>query len=147
KADAAISLGIFRLNGLAPASVALYCFLFARYGIRGMVDLRKFWRPLLLILAGAGCMLSGFRSALLMFLLTFAVLFLCEGLHRTRLLPASIAAGMIAAALFLPMTDKLPLVAQRTLSFLSFLPIKLDPLAAQTAFASSNWRIDMWKAA
>jgi len=144
KADAAMGIGIFRINGLAPTCVAIYSFLLARYGIRAVLDLRKIWRLILLLLAVAGCVQSGFRSAVLMFVLVFAALFIFEGLHRTRILPTVFAVGLTVSVIVLPFADRLPLVAQRSLSFL---PIKLDPAASESALASSRWRLDMWRAA
>jgi hypothetical protein len=142
RAEMAISGGILRLNGLQAAGPAIYCFLLARYGIRGLLDMRRPWRGLLCLLAVALCALSGFRSALLLAVLTFAAQFFFEGLHRTRVLPAVLGIMLVASAAFLPITDRLPLVIQRSFAFL---PLKLDPQADLSARATSEWRIEMWK--
>jgi len=43
----------------------------------------------------------------------------------------------------LPQAQKLPLVVQRTLSFL---PVKLDPLVNDSAKGTIEWRLEMWRA-
>jgi len=144
RADPALGYGFYRINGLGPASIAAFCFLLARYGASGILDLRRFWRLLLLATVGVGCVMSGFRSAVLICFFTFGTLFCFEGLHRTRTLPAVLAFCFLACAVILPFAERLPLVAQRTLSFL---PLKLDPVAASSATASTEWRLDMWKVA
>jgi hypothetical protein len=138
------SLGnpIVRLNGLSHAGPAIYCFLLARYGIRGIFDSTKLWRGLLFLIAVAACVASGFRSVLVLFVLTFATLFYFEGLHRTRFLPVLLGIVLAGAALVLPFAEKLPLVVQRTLSFL---PAKVDPLVERATSDSTIWRMELWK--
>ncbi len=79
-----------------------------------------------------------------MFLLTFAFLFFLEGLHRTKYLFFLGSLALLTTALLVPFANKLPLTTQRTLSVL---PLNLDPVARQSADGSSEWRIQMWKAA
>ena len=50
---------------------------------------------------------------------------------------------IICAALVLPQAERLPLMAQRALSFLPAVPI--DPVAKESAQASTQWRVEMWK--
>jgi hypothetical protein len=133
---------IVRYNGLSMASPCLYCYLLASYGIRGVLDTSKPWRTFLFLLAVFGCLASGFRSVFILFALTFGFLFYYEGLHRTRLLPALLGVTLAGTAIMLPFTEKLPLVIQRTLSFL---PANVDPIVKRAASDSTNWRIDMWK--
>jgi hypothetical protein len=52
-----------------------------------------------------------------------------------------VGVALLAAAVVLPQADKLPLVVQRTLSFL---PIKVDFGVRQSADSSTEWRLEMW---
>jgi hypothetical protein len=142
RADFAMGPGIFRLNGLIYVGPALYCYVLARYGIRGALDFSKPQRFLYLALGAASCLASGFRSSFILFALSFCALFYFEGLHKTRLLAGLLALSLLGAAIVLPNADKLPWVVQRTLSFL---PAKIDPIARESATASSQWRIEIWK--
>ncbi len=142
QSESRLGLSIIRITGLSVASPGLYAFVLARYGIRGSLDLTKPWRVCLLVLAVLGCAASGFRAVLIMFILTFAALFYFEGLHRTRLLVVFLGLGLFSAAVVLPFVDKMPMVVQRTLSFL---PTKVDPIVAQSAEASTDWRLQLWR--
>jgi hypothetical protein len=136
------SFGILRLNGLAFVGGALYSYLLARFGIRGLLDLARPWRLLLLALALAVGTLSGFRSFVLFGGLTFALVFYLEGLHRTRYMPALLSVILLGSVVVLPQAEKLPLVVQRTLSFL---PGHFDYAARESASSSLDWRVEMWK--
>lgn len=131
-----------RIGGFYFASLAAACFLIARYGMAGLLDLRQPWRLLLLLLALAGCLYSGYRSALILFLLTCAGAFVAEGLHRTRHLVLVLALGLTATLAVLPVISKMPYVVQRSLSFL---PIAVDPTVAHDVKGSTTWRVEMWK--
>lgn len=131
---------IVRITGFSWAAPALSSYLLARYGIQGIAQ-----RPFRLLLLAGAIFLSlfgGFRSTLIMFLLTFAVLFYLEGLHRTKYVLILLAAGLVTVVGLIPFASRLPLVAQRTLSFL---PFHLDPVATQSASVSSEWRIEVWR--
>jgi O-Antigen ligase len=142
RAEYALGPGIFRIGGFALVGQALYCYALARYGVRGALDFTKPLRPFLLITAAGFCAVSGFRSSLILFVLTFCALFYFEGLHKTRLLAAFLALTLLSAVIVLPNAEKLPWVVQRTLSFL---PAKIDPIARESADASTEWRISIWK--
>ena len=129
-----------RMGGLGWLGTAAYTYLLARYGIRGLFD--RPWRLLLLGLVLAAGLAGGFRSFMVMFMLTFATLFYLEGLHRTRYLPLLAGIALLGGAIVLPQANKLPLVAQRALSFL---PGKFDFLAVESAKVSTEWRLEMWK--
>ena len=133
---------IVRISGLALVGPAIYSYLLARFGIRGLLDLTRSWRLLLFLLALAAGVLSGFRSFLMLCGLTVAVLFYLEGLHRTRYVPALLAVILLGSVLVLSQAEKLPLAAQRTLSFL---PGKFDYAARESASTSLEWRLQMWK--
>jgi len=133
---------IVRIAGLTCVAPALYSYLLARFGIAGLLNLKKPLRLLLFLVAIAASLLGGYRGGLLLFAFTFVFFFYFEGLHRTRYLPILLCAILIAGGLLVPFAEKLPLAAQRTLSFL---PVKMDPIAQQSADASSEWRVQMWK--
>lgn len=130
-----------RIFGLTACSTAIFCALMAKYGIRGTFELRKPWRGCLFLLAGVAAFYSGFRSNLIFILLLFAIQFYVEGLHRTRFLAATIAVFAIGGGLILTQADRLPLVVQRTISFL---PIQVSPIARLSADSSLEWRLQMW---
>jgi hypothetical protein len=120
----------------------IYCYLLARYGLRGVLTFSKPWRGLLLLLAAAGCLACGFRGAIIMFALTVAILFWLEGLHRTQYLFIGLVLIIAAAIIVVPLARRLPPSMQRTLSFL---PLDIDPLVKESATSSTDWRIEMWK--
>ncbi len=131
-----------RLGGLGWVGGAIYTYMLARYGMRGVLEFNRPWRPALFLFAFLAGLAGGFRSFVLMFGLTCAVLFYLEGLHRTRYLPTLLGIALVTGAICLPQAHKLPLVAQRALSFL---PGKFDPMAIESAQASTYWRMEMWK--
>lgn len=143
-ADYSVTGMVLRFTGLSAASTAVLAFLLARYGIRGIFDLARPWRIALFFLAflaSAGC---GFRSVFLLSTLTFFVAFLLEGLWRTRYVPIFFSFAVVMGVLLMSGSEKLPLAVQRTLSFL---PIKLDPIAKTSAQNSMEWRLELWRVA
>lgn len=136
------NLKMSRLGGLAPATLAVNCWLLARFGIRGMLDVSKPWRLVVLLLSLALNAFSGFRSGLLFFGLLLAIQFLLEGLWRTRILLVLVISTSLGFSLLVPFANKLPLSVQRTLSFL---PLEIDSVARLDALGSTEWRLQMWK--
>lgn len=131
-----------RLGGLAAAGLAAYPYMIMRYGIRGIMDWTKPWRFAVLLLIVAVSLLGGFRSALVVYLLLFAVQFCMEGLFRSRLFPILAVTGVLAFVGMIPFVQKLPLSVQRSLSVL---PLPVSPLARADAQASTEWRLRMWQ--
>jgi hypothetical protein len=144
RGDYALDPGVFRIGGFSLLGPTLYCYVLARYGIREVLDFNKPLRLLLLVLAAALCAVSGFRSCLIGFVMTFCAVFYFEGLHKTRLLPLLLGIILFGSAIILPNATKLPWVVQRTISFL---PVKVDPIARVSAEASTEWRVEIWKRA
>jgi hypothetical protein len=135
--------GMERVNGLAMLGLGCFYAILVRYGIRGIFfEPGKPWR--LAVLAGsfAIALMSGFRSALLLMVMNFALLFYLERLHHTRLFPLLVMVAFLGGALMLPFANRLPFYVQRSLAFL---PIDIDPVARLSAESSSEWRIQMWK--
>jgi len=141
-ADYDVNATMGRIFGLTLASNALYCFLLARYGLRGIFDLKRPFRLFLFIVAAIGCVFCGFRSFMAMFLITVVVQFFFEGLYRTRTLLISLGTLTVAAAIVLPNVDRMPYVVQRTLSFL---PVEVSPAVRENTHDSSEWRFAMWR--
>jgi hypothetical protein len=130
-----------RMYGLWLFGAAVYSFVLARVGIRGVLDLTRPWRLLLVALALFGGMLSGFRSFVVLSGLTFAILFYLEGLHRTRYAPALLGAVLLGGVVVLPQAEKLPMMVQRSISFL---PGNFHFVARESAVATMDWRVGMW---
>jgi O-antigen ligase len=77
-----------------------------------------------------------------MFIMVFLGLFFFEKLYRTNLAPILFVVGLLLAVVSLPFVQQMPLMMQRSLSFL---PIEVSPLAKSAAEDSSDWRINIWK--
>jgi hypothetical protein len=133
--------GLKRLNGFGPASVGITCFCLMRWGLRGLLSLRHPWRAAIVLIAMGFGLLSGFRSNLALCLLLCLVQFFTEGLHRTRYAIGFISLGVVCLGFLSVFSEKLPMTAQRALSFL---PIRVDPTATLDARASTLWRLEMW---
>lgn len=136
-ADAKLS----RIPGAPFATTAVYSYMMACYGIRGLFDLRRPWRLMILLVALAVGLLGGFRSTVILVAFTFAAQFFFEGLLRTRLCLALLIVGVVGGAFLVPFASKLPLSIQRSLSFL---PVQVDPVARQDARGTMEWRLGMW---
>jgi O-antigen ligase len=115
--------------------------LLARYGIGGILQPNKIWRPLLALALLVVCLFGGYRSMAINLLLTAAILFYLEGLLRSRFLPVIVLGFVLTAAVLVPFASKFPLSVQRSLAFL---PIPLDPQAEENAKGSSEWRKEIW---
>ena len=134
---------IERFGGLAVACVTVGYALVARYGIEGALDFRRIWRPLLFFAAFVASFFGGYRSMVIAVGLTLLLVFCFEGLLRSRLMPVVALGLILAGGLAVTFSDRLPLPVQRCLAVL---PVKIDPEARMSAEASSDWRIEIWKA-
>src|ERR1051325_7354798 len=133
---------IKRYTGFSSACTAICMFSLLRWGIKGMLQPSKPWRLGLLLFGFGLGMLSGFRSAILIPMVTLSVQFFAEKLHKTRY-AVGLAAFFGACVVFLAaFSESLPLAAQRAISSL---PVRVDPIAAMDAKNSLSWRFDMWK--
>jgi len=133
---------IERLGGVAVASSAVVFTLVARYGIEGVLDLRKLWRPMLFFSALVCCAFGGYRSTVILVGMTLVLAFCFEGLLRSRLMPAALLGILLLGGLTISFSDRLPLSFQRCLAFL---PVKIDEGVRLNAEGSSDWRLDMWR--
>jgi hypothetical protein len=141
--EAQTGMGGSRFGGVALASSAIFSFMLAKHGIRGIFMSGKPGRLILFVLFGFLVLLGGFRSMFIGCILIFMFQFFLEGMHRTKLLLMLIFVGMLAFVLSVPFADKLPYVIQRSIAFL---PVKIDNGVKLDAEGSSEWRIEMWKA-
>jgi len=137
-------LGSFvRLTGVCWAAWAVFNFLLLRYGISGLLDLTRPWRMIFALVAFAGTMLGGYRSYIVLSVLLLGILFVLEGLHRTKVLAIALGVFGLTIALVVPNVRSLPLAVQRSLSIL---PVDIDPVARHDAQGTLDWRFEMWKA-
>lgn len=134
--------GMIRRGEWTGVSAAVCLFLLARFGIKGILDISKPWRLLLVLFFLSAGLLGGFRSFFGCLLLTFGIAFVVEGLHKTRYLFVALMSGALCLAGLAVFATKLPLSVQRSISFL---PIEVSPLAADSATGTVEWRVDMWK--
>jgi hypothetical protein len=128
--------------GLSLLGLGIFCAMLAKYGVKGIVSIQHPQRFVFFIVFCFLGLMGGFRSILIIFILTFVLLMYLEGLMQTRLLPALLLVVILGGALTTAFATRLPLSVQRTLAFL---PIAIDPIAKRDAQASSEWRIRMWQ--
>ncbi len=134
-------IGERRIGEMMAPSFAIFSWMLARYGVRGVFDLAKPFRLILFLGAISLGFLGGFRSHLIMVVLTFGILFFVERLWRTQVMLIVTVMGTLLGITLLTSADKLPPTVQRCFSFL---PIGIDPVIKMQAESSSQWRIDLW---
>jgi hypothetical protein len=134
---------VARFHGAMMTSLAIFSFMMARYGLRGIFLSRKPWRWMILVLAVVWGMLGGYRGMIAIVALTVLIQFFLEGLHRTKLLAIFLSAGLLGALVLIPLAPHLPVGIQRTVSFL---PYHVSTEARLDAQATLQWRLDMWSA-
>lgn len=137
-----LEVGTTRLVGTTATSAALFSYMLAKYGVRGIFISGKPWRLVAFMSFVAIGFLGGFRSLIIGFILTFIVQFFLEGMHRTRLLPTLALATVLCGAIVIPVLPSMPLTFQRGLAFL---PVPIDPVVRRDAEGSSEWRVRIWK--
>jgi hypothetical protein len=131
-----------RFGGLAVAGVAIIYCLVARFGIEGVLELRKLWRLGLFIAALILVTMGGFRSMIIAVALTLMLVFYFEGLLRSRLMPMTVLGLVLVGGLTVSFSDSLPLPVQRCLAFL---PLKINSVAEMSAESSTEWRLEIWR--
>lgn len=141
--DGPIELGTTRLSGTTNAALAIFFFLLARYGVRGIFMTGRIWRVALVLILFVATFLGGYRTALALFVVAFLMMFYLEKMHRTPLLLVLLMVGALSSLAIVPLAHKLPFTFQRALSFL---PLDLDGEAAASADDSTEWRMQMWTA-
>jgi hypothetical protein len=137
-------LGVTRLPGASTLGASATTYLLMRHGVRNMLAPG---RKHLLVLFGVALIIGlygGYRSMLIYVVIVFAVQFFLEGMHRTQWVVFFSLALLLSAAVALPFLQKLPMNIQRTLAFL---PLDISHEARHSAEESSEWRLEMWRAA
>lgn len=136
-------LGVTRLSGFAATAGSILYWMAARHGIRENLVTGKLWRPLVMGTMFILIFLGGFRSAIIGVVIVFGLLFYLEKMHKTGVMLAVVLAGLMGAALLVPLAPHLPYTFQRALAFL---PLNISPQARIDAEGSTQWRLDMWSA-
>lgn len=131
-----------RICEMMAPSFAIFSWMLAKHGIRGVLDLTKPFRFMIFFVAIALGFLGGFRSHLIMVVLTFVILFFVERLWRTQAMLIVTVLGTLLCVFLFTSADKLPPTIQRCFSFL---PVEIDPVIKMQAESSSQWRIDLWR--
>jgi hypothetical protein len=134
--------GIARFFGLTTAGSCAFYFLLGRYRVTELLSLATPGRFILFFGVLVASMFGGYRSALILLVVLFALVFWLEGLLRTKYALALFGACVLGFVALIPLANKLPLSVQRTLSFL---PININPIAKYEAEGSSLWRLEMWE--
>ena len=116
--------------------------MFAIYNLKGILDLTRPWRIVVVLGATGLTFLGGFRSNLILIVMVAGMLFFVEKLYKSRLLPILILVGGFSCAAVLPFSHSLPLSAQRVLSFIP--GVQVDAAVAEDAKGSADWRFQMW---
>lgn len=140
-----LEVGVTRLAGVATAAICFVNILIARYGLRGIFLSGKLWRPAAFFISIVLMFFGGFRSSIIVLIMTLTLQFFLEGLHRTKLMPLCVLAMPACAAAMICLGPHLPFTFQRALAFLPREVVRLSPDARINAQASIDWRLDMWK--
>jgi hypothetical protein len=134
---------IARLGGVAIACSALAFTMLARNGLGGVFNAGKLWRALIFILLFVVSLFGGYRSVLLMFVMTCGIMFLLEEQYNSRLMPVLCCGVLLILVALIPLAEHLPLSMQRALTVVPYL--KVSDEAVINAKASSDWRVEMWQ--
>ena len=141
--DEGVVVGTTRLRAFAFAFGVIPIYLLARYGLQGIFGTGKLWRPVVFVTFAALSLLGGFRITVIGLGMICFLMFFLEGLHRTRLMPLLVMAGVLGGLMLAVFSNKLPYTFQRSLSFL---PFKWKSEVVLDAQGSSEWRYNIWRA-
>jgi hypothetical protein len=133
---------VARYSGLGAVGIGIFCFVLARWGIRGTLSIRNPWGLLLIIIAVAASLLSGFRSFAAVVFVLFLVQFVLEGLWKTFWLPVIVGLGILCLLPMMLYANKMPASAQRVMSVF---PVNIDPNVRAEAENSTIWRLQMFQ--
>ncbi len=134
---------VARYSGTGWMGEALYFFMLARYGPRGIFLGGRLWRPVIFAVSFILMFFGGFRSLIILGGVIFVIQFFLERMYQTRAFPVFLFSGLIAFTLLIAFASKLPFSVQRSLTFVPLLQI--DPRARLDAEASQEWRLQIWK--
>ena len=131
-----------RFGGLAVSAVAIMLALIARYGIEGVLNTKRIWRPILFVSAIVASAFGGYRGIIITVGMTLVLVFYFEGLLRTRLMPVAVLGTVFMGGMIICFSDQFPLPVQRCLAIF---PVKISDVAKMSAESSSEWRLEMWQ--
>jgi hypothetical protein len=137
-----VSEDAFRVKGLSYVGNAIFGFLLARYGFSGVFHTGQVWRPVLLVLGMMIGLLSGYRTLLVLYGGTLAVMFVLEGWHRTKWLYIWLFCGMCFTLGLYQATPHLPKPVQRALAVL---PLPVSSSVQMEAEGTLEWRERLWQ--
>ncbi|MCS7089840.1 MAG: hypothetical protein RMN51_00985 [Verrucomicrobiota bacterium] len=134
-------LQVGRMYGVATASLCGLCYMTARYGLRGIFDIRRPWRLVIALTLTVGVAFGGYRSFVLLAALILAIQFYLEGFLKWRYLPLWITIAGLFISL-LPISHKLPYQVQRSLAWIPWLGLEQ---VREDARLSTQWRLELWQ--
>ena len=137
-----VAVGTTRLGAFAGTAGAIVNLILVKYGLRGTFSALHPGRAVLFLIMFSLSLLGGFRVVLITLAEITFILFLLEGLYRTRMLLVFLCGGVLGLTLLVPFSDKLPGTFQRALTVVPFL--RLDPAVRLDAEGSKEWREKMW---
>lgn len=134
---------VTRLTALSGISMALLPAVFV-FHYRGMGRLIQAG---LLIAAAVLAVLSGGRGAILNIICISSIIgfLLLKGDARRKFVARIMIVGLVGYIGLFFFADRLPVTAQRALSWVPF--IHISPIAASDATGSTSWRLEVWKLA
>jgi hypothetical protein len=135
-----VEVGTTRMSSAGATGIALTLFMVSRYGLAGIFS-GKLWRLPVFFFSACLGLLGGHRGYVLTLGLILIFQFFLERLHRTRLMGRFLVLGVVAGAMMVAFSNKLPFTLQRSLSFL---PLEFDREALDSGEATMEWRIQMW---
>ena len=133
----------FRVKGMSYVGNAIVGILLARYGFGGVFHTRQAWRPLLFGIGVVLGLISGFRTLLVLYVGTLAMMFFLEGWHRTKWLPIWACVALFGYGILHETTVMLPTPVQRALAVL---PLPVESTVRLDATATIEWRQGLWDA-
>jgi hypothetical protein len=139
---------IGRLAAFGPVGGALQLYLLCHYPIGTWLRPNRWWVAILWVFCAILAVSSGYRNVLFTFATVAFVGTWAYYSYRSLILPVALFVGLLVITVVssdniiqLPL-DKLPIIAQRTLSFL---PGEWDPEAKESAKASNEFRENIQK--
>src|SRR5204862_6829611 len=96
---------IARWGGITNACMAGVFLMVARYGIQGVLDFKKLWRPAVFLSMLCLTTTGGYRGVIIVIAVTLILVFCLEGLLRVMLLPAALLGMMLCATLVVSFSE------------------------------------------
>jgi hypothetical protein len=133
----------FRVKGMSFVGNAIFGAMLARYGFGGVFHTTHVWRPVLLLTGVLLGLVSGYRTLLVLYGGTLALMFILEGWHKTRWLLVWVCVLGIGTGVLYKLTPMLPTPVQRALAVL---PLPVSAAVRMDASGTIEWRQGLWEA-